>query len=164
VMIIDFGRHTTRVAIAENGVVAFTATLDIGGDALTAAVVKLFNVPIEEAEKIKNERGFLMSKENRDLIEALGTTVSIVKDEVAKHLLYWNSPSATDLPRKPVTKVILCGGNANLLGFPEYLESAINLPVSLANVWGNAFSLDTYVPPMPLVSSLKYATAIGLGI
>ena len=162
VMIIDFGRRTTRVAIAENGVVVFTATLDIGGDALTSAVMKLFNVPEPEAEKIKNEKGFLMNKENKDLVEALMTTVSVVKDEVAKHLAYWNNPAVDDLPRKSVSKVIICGGNANLRGFPEYLEGAVGLPVAVANVWGKAFSLDTYVPAMPFHVSLEYATAIGL--
>ncbi|MDO8523793.1 MAG: type IV pilus assembly protein PilM [bacterium] len=162
VMIVDFGKHTTRIAIAENGVVAFTATLDVGGDSLTAAVMKLFSVPEPEAEKIKNERGFLMNKENKDLIEALMTTVSVVKDEVAKHLSYWNNPAADDPPRKNVEKIIVCGGNANLRGFPEYLEGAVGLPVSVANVWVRAFSLDAYVPPMPFSESLEYATAIGL--
>src|SRR3989344_7222970 len=44
VMLIDFGRRTTRIAIAESGVVAFTATVEVGGEALTAAVMKNFNV------------------------------------------------------------------------------------------------------------------------
>ena len=161
-MLIDFGRRTTRIAIAENGVVAFTATLDVGGDTLTSAAMKLLNVPEPEAERIKNEKGFLMNEENKDLVEALMTTVSVVKDEVAKHLAYWNAPGVHDLPRKNVEKIILCGGNANLRGFPEYLEGAIGLPVSIADVWSGAFSLDAYVPAMPFQTSLEYATAIGL--
>ncbi len=164
VMMMDFGRKTTRIAVVEYGVVVFTATLDIGGDTLTTAVMKLLNVPEPEAEEIKNNRGFLMSNENKNLVEALMTTVSVVKDEVVKHLTYWNNPPADDLPRKPIEKVIICGGNANLRGFPEYLEGTINIPVSVASVWTNAFSLDEYIPPMQFSESQEYATAVGLAI
>jgi len=164
VMVIDFGRKTTRIAIAEQGVVAFTATVDIGGDTLSSAIMKNFNVPEEEAEKLKNERGFLMNKENKDLVDALMATVSIVKEEVARHLSYWNNPPADEPPRRPVEKIVVCGGNANLRGFPEYLEGAAGIPVSVVNAWTNAFSLDEYIPAMPFSVSLEYATAIGLAL
>ena len=164
VMLIDFGRRTTRIAIAESGVVAFTATVEVGGEALTAAVMKHFNVKEEEAENIKNDKGFLMNKENKNLVEALMTTVSVVKDEVLSHIAYWSSPHDDDLPRKPIEKIIICGGNANLRGFPEYLEGAVGIPVSVADVWVTAFSLDRYVPPMHFTDSLEYATAIGLAL
>jgi type IV pilus assembly protein PilM len=164
IMMIDFGRKTTRIAIVEYGVVAFTATVDIGGDTLTAAVMKLFNVPEPEAEEIKNNRGFLMNKDNKNLVEALMITVSVMRDEIVKHLAYWNNPTVDDLPRKPVEKIIMCGGNANLRGFLEYLEGSVSVPVSMANVWANAFSLDEYIPQMQISESLEYSTAIGLAI
>ena len=164
VMMMDFGKKTTRIAIVEYGVVVFTATVDIGGDTLTAAVMKLFNVPEAEAEDIKNNKGFLMNAENKNLVEALMFTISVLKDEVTKHLSFWNNPPPEDAPRKPVEKVIICGGNANLRGFPEYLEGSINIPVSVANVWSNALSLNRYVPQMQFSESLEYATAVGLAI
>lgn len=164
VMIIDFGKNTTRIAIADGGVVSFTATLDVGGGALTSAVMKQFNVSESDAEKIKNERGFLMNAGNKNLVETLMTTTSVLKDEAAKQLAYWNSTLADGLPRRAVEKVVVCGGNANLRGFPEYLEGFLNVPVVVANVWGNAFSLDEYIPSMPFQQSLEYATAIGLAI
>ncbi|OGG44350.1 hypothetical protein A2841_01015 [Candidatus Kaiserbacteria bacterium RIFCSPHIGHO2_01_FULL_48_10] len=164
VMMIDFGKHTTRIAVAEYGVVAFTATLDVGGDALTAAVMKHFNVSEPEAEQIKNEKGFLMGAENKSLVEALVITVSVVKDEIVKHFSFWNNPTADELPRKPIEKIVVCGGNANLKAFPEYLEGALGVPVAVADVWVNAFSLDEYIPSMQFSDSLEYATAIGLAL
>ncbi len=164
VMMMDFGKKTTRITVAEYGVVVFTATLEIGGDTLTTAVMKLLNIPEKEAEEAKNNRGFIMSADNKNLVDALMSTVSVVKDEVLKHLSYWNNPPADDMPRKPIEKVIICGGNANLRGFPEYLEGSINIPVSIANVWSNAFSLDEYIPHMQFSESLEYATAVGLAI
>jgi type IV pilus assembly protein PilM len=164
VMVIDVGRKTTRIAIAEQGVVAFTATVDIGGENLSSAIMKNFNVSEQEAEQIKNERGFLMNKENKDLVESLMSTVSVVKDEVARHLSYWNTPHADEPPRRAVKKIVVCGGNANLRGFPEYIEGATGVPVTIANAWANACSLDEYIPAMPFSASLEYATAIGLAL
>lgn len=164
VMMIDFGKYTTRIAVVEYGIVSFTATVDVGGDALTQAVMKRMNVPEPEAEKIKNEKGFLMSTENKDLVETLMSTVSVVKDELVKHQSYWNNPSADDFPRNRIERAVVCGGNANLRGFPEYLEGFLNVPVSIGNVWTNAFSFDAYVPPMHYAQSLEYATSIGLSL
>lgn len=164
VLMIDFGKHTTRIAIVEHGVVVFTATVEVGGNALTQAVMKRMNVAEAEAEKIKNEKGFLMSADNKDLVETLMSTVSVVKDEIVRHMTYWNNPPADELPRRPIERAIICGGNANLRGFPEYLEGFLNVPVKVADVWASTLSLDRYIPPMPFSVSLEYATAIGLAL
>ncbi len=164
VMIVDLGRQTTRIAVADNGVVSFTASLDMGGDALLNVIMKNLNVDEVAAEKMKNEKGFLMSKENMSVVEALMTTVSVMKDEIARNLSDWNVSFADGITRLPIEKVLVCGGNANLRGLPEYLETFLRVPVVVANVWTNAFSLDSYVPPMEFQKSLEYSTAIGLAI
>jgi type IV pilus assembly protein PilM len=160
-MIIDFGRRSTRATIVERGIVAFTSTFDVGGETFTAAIMRLLNADEAEAEKIKNERGFLMNDANADVVEALLSAVSVLKEEIGQQLNFWNS-SGEEIPRDPVSKIIICGGSAKLKGFPEYLERALGLPVLYANVWKGAFSLDDYVPVMPFSQSLGYATAIGL--
>lgn len=164
VMIIDFGRKTTRIGIFDNGVVGFTATVDVGGEALTAAVMKHFSVSGEEAETIKNEQGFLEGNENRELYEALMTTISVLKDEVNKHIQYWNASAETEVPRQKVERLVLVGGNANLKGLPEYLSRALGIPTRVGNVWANAFSLDEYIPPMTQQDSLEFATTVGLAM
>jgi len=164
VMVLDFGRKTTRIAIFDHGVVGFTATVDVGGETLTAAVMKHFNVSAEEAETIKNQKGFLEGSENRELYEALMTTISVLKDEVGKHVTYWDTTKEEDVVRKQVTSVILVGGNSNLKGLPEYLSRALGIHTRVGNVWANAFSLDEYIPALPYVNSLEYATTVGLAL
>ncbi len=159
-MVVDSGKHATRLAIIERGVVVFTATVDVGGDSLTAAIMKRFNVSREDAETMKDEKGFLMNPENMELVEALTATVSVLKEEIGKYLSYLESPSSAE--KRKVARVIVCGGNANLQGFPEYLGSALGLPVTYADVWSGAFSLDTYVPDMPFRESLEFAVPVGL--
>lgn len=164
VMLVDLGKQTTRIAIVDSGAVSFTASVDMGGDALTGVIMKHFNISEAEAEQVKSTEGFLMSKENAEVVEALMTTVSVMKDEIARNMSGWSTSSRGEITRLPVEKVIVCGGNANLRGLPEYLETSLRVPVSVANVWTNAFSLDTYVPPMDFQVSLGYATAVGLAI
>lgn len=165
-MAIDFGRKTTRIAIFDHGTVAFTATLDVGGDALTSAVMKRFSVSAEEAEKIKNEKGFLEGAKNRDLYEALATTASVLKDEISRHIAYWNTPSGAedDVLKQPIEYIALVGGNANIRGLPEHLSRAFNLPVLVGNVWENAVNMDEYIPHMAKNHSLEYATTVGLAV
>lgn len=164
VMVVDFGRRTTRISVFDNGVAGFAATIDVGGQTLTSAVMKHFNVSGDEAELIKNERGFLEGSQNRDLFEALMITVSVLKDEISRHISYWDTPSEEGILRRPIEQLILVGGNANLKGLPEYLSRTLGLPVRVGNVWANAFSLDEYVPKIPYNESMEFATTIGLAL
>ncbi len=91
------------------------------------------------------------------------TTVSVLKDELVRHIAFWMSEES-GIPRSPVDRVLIVGGNGNLKGLPEYLSRVLALPVMIANVWGNAFPLDEYVPPLPFHESLEYATAAGLAL
>lgn len=163
-MVVDFGKKTARIAIFERGVVGFTVTVDVGGEALTTAVMKHFNVDAEEAEKIKNTRGFLEGGDNRELYETLMATISVFKDEVERHITYWNSSYEKGFTSHPVKSIILVGGNANLKGLPEYLSRSLSLPARVGNVWTNAFSLDQYVPSLPRTLSLEYAATVGLAL
>jgi len=164
VMVVDFGMETTRIAIFDRGVAGFTATIDVGGGTLTSAVMKRFGVSAKEAENIKNEKGFLDGPGNRELYESLMTTVSVLRDEVSKHINFWDTQNDEDIPRQKVASLILVGGNANLKGLPEYLSRSLNVPVRVGNVWANAFSLDEFIPELPREQSLEWATAIGLAL
>jgi len=95
--------------------------------------------------------------------EALMSTISAIKDEINTRIQYWNdrSESKTD---HFIEEIILCGGSSNLKGLPEYFSQSLNIETKRANVWTNAFSIDSYIPPIDQPHSLGYATAIGLGL
>ncbi len=164
VMVVDMGRATTRIAVVDHGVVSYTATLELGGDSLTAALMKKFSIDEAAAEQLKNERGFLMGKDNADVVEAVIGSVSVIRDELVRHLEYWNRPQNDAVPRSLIEKIIVSGGNVNMRGLPEYLSDALQIPVVPGAVWHKAFSLNEYVPAMPYNESLEYAPAIGLAL
>ena len=164
-MIVDFGKMRTGISIVSEEVLRFTSTVEVGGNTLTRAVQKHFGVDKDEADRIKNEKGFARYKENTELLETLVTTVSVLRDEISRHYTYWNThKGANEKEPQKIDKIILCGGSANLAGLPEYIASNMNVVVEVANVWANTFSLNDIVPDIEQPASLAYATTVGLAL
>lgn len=163
-LIVDVGKTTTKLSIVAKRIPRFSTTIAIGGHALTLAVQKHFGVTETEARKVKRERGIVPATGNEDYLAAMLSTVSAIKDEIAKHLEYWQSKKTIPGVHEPVTRAILAGGNATVRGFPEYLEGGLRIPVATGNVFTNMASHDHWLPPMDYSESLAYATAIGLAL
>lgn len=165
VLIVDFGKTSTKFAVATQGVIMYSSTVDIGGHALTQAVMKHFNVTAEEADHIKNEQGFYQQTNDKGLGEAMMGTVGALTEEIKKRFTYWQDRKEHgESFATPIEKVILCGGNANLRGFPEFLQQALETPVERAEVWTNTTILKEGVPPIDRAHSLEYASVIGLAL
>jgi type IV pilus assembly protein PilM len=164
VLLIDIGRTTTKLAVVAGGVPRFATTLDIGGHALTIAIQKHFGVTAEEARRVKAERGIVGMEGNEEYIQAMLSTVSVIREEILRRLDYWQSRAVAGSGREPVARAILVGGNATVRGLPEYLEASMKVPVALGDVFTNLASRDVWLPPIDYLESLAYATAIGLAL
>jgi type IV pilus assembly protein PilM len=155
-MIIDFGKTRTSFVITSSQIVGFTSTINIAGEAIDSAIAKELGVSPEESERLKIEQG---------ITPAVLSLISVIKNEAQKHLNYWQShPDEHGKTREGIEKIILCGGDSNLKGFPEYLSGELKKPVELGNVWLNICSFEEYVPEIEFNDSLKYATALGLAL
>ncbi len=164
-MIVDFGQTRTGIFIISRGVVVFTFTLDIGGTSLNIMIQKNFNVSIEEAEKMKRQYGLQRNIENKEIFAVLLNSVSILRDEIVKHFLYWHTHKDEEgKSHPPIKKIILCGGDANLIGLSEYLSVSIKNKVEMANVWINIAETEKFVPEISFSQSLAFATALGLAL
>jgi type IV pilus assembly protein PilM len=161
-MIIDFGRTRTGISIVKNGIVSFTSTIDIGGSEINRIIMKRFNVDDTEAESMKNKRGFINNKEDKELYESVIKVISSLRDEVNKHFVYWNSKEPDKKEEDNISKIILCGGSSTLSGLLEFLSLGIKSSIEIADVWQNVFSYDDYIPQINQKEALSYATAIGL--
>lgn len=166
-MLVDFRSTRASISIISDGIVQLTSTIDVGGDDLISAIEKQMSIPLEEAKKVKKEKGFIKENSNDNLFFAMMNTVSVLKDEMNKYLVYWhthkNNQKEGKIKRK-VEKIILCGSSGSLRGLDDYLSLSIGLKVERANVWKNIFSLDNFVPDMDFNTSLEYAAAIGLAM
>ena len=163
-LIIDVGRSTTKIAVVVGHVPYFATTIGIGGHALTLAVQKHFGVTEAEARRIKEERGIVPAPGNEDYLAVMLSTVSAIRDEIARWLVYWQDKATAGGVHAPVAHAILVGGNASVRGFPEYLEGGLKIPVAVGNVYSNFASHDEWIPDLDFTEALAYPTVVGLAL
>ena len=164
-MIVDFGKRRTGISIVSNGVLMFTSTIDVGGVMLTNVIQKSFKTTFEEAEKMKQQYGLGRDSENKEMFSVLLNGVSVLRDEISRHFLFWHTNKEEDgTERSQIRKIILCGGDSNLKGLSDYLSVSMKIKVDTANVWLNINDTERYIPEMNFEQSLSYSTAIGLAL
>lgn len=164
-MIVDFGENRTGIFIVSNGIVMFTSTLDVSGNMLNSMIEKNFKVKNEEAEKMKQLYGLQRNIGNQEIFSVILNSVSVLRDEIVKHFLYWSThKDEKGKMNMPIKKIILCGGGANLIGLLEYFSVSIKTTVEIADVWVNISEKGDYIPEINFKQSLSYASAIGLAL
>ncbi|OGI95452.1 hypothetical protein A2917_02745 [Candidatus Nomurabacteria bacterium RIFCSPLOWO2_01_FULL_42_17] len=164
-MIVDFGEKLTGIFIVSRGLVMFTSTLDVGGKMLTDMIAKNFKLSFEEAEQMKIKYGLERNTPNKELFSVLLNSVSILRDELVKHFLYWHTHKDEEGQNNlPIEKIILCGGDSNLIGLAEYFSISMKSPVEMANVWVNIVDKEKYVPDIDFKQALSFAAALGLAL
>ncbi|MFA6077086.1 MAG: pilus assembly protein PilM [Candidatus Paceibacterota bacterium] len=164
-MIVDFGEKRTGIFIVSRGIVMFTSTLDVGGVMLTDMIAKNFKINFDEAEKMKRKYGLERNAPNKELFSVLLNSVSILRDEIVKHFLYWHTHKDVEGKNNmPIKKIILCGGDSNLTGLVDYFSVSMKSPVEMANVWVNIVDTENHVPDMNFKQALSFATALGLAL
>ncbi|MBI1957594.1 MAG: pilus assembly protein PilM [Candidatus Niyogibacteria bacterium] len=165
VMIVDFGKTRTTFVIVVGATVRFTSTVSVAGESLDEGLMKALGVSASEAERTKKEKGMIKGKKNDAVFNALFPIVAAVADEIQRHVLFWNTHAEHAHQAHPqISKIILCGGDANLIGFKEYLAQKLRLPVFMGNVWQNVSAFDEYVPEIPFNESLGFAVAVGMAL
>lgn len=164
ILVADFGRARTGIAILKKGIPIFTSTVSVGGDTMTKVITEKLGVDIKEAEKFKNDYGISPDGDEK-ISEAMSGTAAALSDEITRHYQYWDTKRNEHGERvTPVKRVILCGGSANLKGLPEYIAGRVHARTEKANVWENVCDFEDYIPPIDKHHSLGYATAIGLAL
>ncbi|MEK7090323.1 MAG: type IV pilus assembly protein PilM [Patescibacteria group bacterium] len=166
-LIVDFGRTRTSFIIVSGNQIKFASTIPTSGQDLNKAIARTFGVSLFEAEKMKKDEVDLSNPDvNRKLSESILPIISAIRDEVVNHITYWNAHSShLHMGESPsIKKILLAGGDSNLVGFVEYLSSSIQSPVEHINAWSNVASFDEYIPEIHFRESLSYAPAIGLAL
>ncbi len=164
-MIVDFGEKRTGIFIVSRGIVMFTSTLDVGGVMLTSMIEKNFKISFEQAEEMKITYGLQRNVENKEIFAVLLNSVSILRDEIVKHSLYWHTHKDEEgRNNPPISKIILCGGDSNLIGLTDYLSVSLKSKVEIGNVWVNIMDTKTEVPEINQRLALSFAAAIGLAL
>lgn len=165
IMLVDIGMSRTGIFIQSHGLIRYTTTIPFGGLALTKLLAERFHVSIDEARKLKESHGLIQAADNTDIALTLIPAVSLLQDEIRKYCQYWETHQENErIEHSSVERIILCGGEGNMPGLPDYLSRGLILPIELANPWLKITSFDAYIPPITKSHALQYATAIGLAL
>jgi type IV pilus assembly protein PilM len=163
-MVVDFGRTRMGVGIVHHGMLMYTSTIEIAGDQMSQDIrAVLGNIAESEITAIKNTRGLLHTKDNEATVAIFEKYTERIVEELSIRMHYWHTRGIDRIERE-IKKIIVCGGSINLLGFPEFLSTKLEIPVERAQVWENALTIGEHVPPITRRYSYGYATAIGLAL
>ncbi len=164
VMIVDFGKTRTSFLVGEEGFVKFSSTINIAGQQIDSVLARSLNVSIFEAERIKKD-SLSVRSEDGGTIAMILPIISVVKDEIRRIMSYWTSHAREQsFNNREIEKVVLCGGDSNLIGFVDYLSYELKKTVEMGNVWQNVASFDDYIPEVEHRQSMMYSTAVGLAL
>lgn len=165
VIIADLGATRTSFIVFAGGSMLFTKSVPIGGRDFESAVAKTLGVTAAEALKIKIEVGLKKTVRQGKVFSALEPHLqSLVAELGAIVQFYREHPMQQHAALGDIERVVLCGGDANLIGLEKYLAVAVKKLVVLGNPFVNLAASPGAIPPIPKNEALKYTTAIGLAL
>lgn len=133
---------------------------------LTFYISDHLKISMEEAEKLKRSVGMDKTKYEGKIFEALEPAIKKIAGQIQDYSDYYSShPQHEHLSSPKISKIILCGGDANLTGIAPYLSTALKLPVELGNPWANI--LPEPLKEIPLMSyekSLAFTSCLGIAL
>ena len=188
VLIMDIGEGRTNLAFFVGHSIRFTSSINIAGQTLTQAIAKNLRIDLESAQKIKQEKGLssLIAKNqtsklaqtkiqfekktvlNNELWAAMREPLQNLVQQLSKYIEFYSEHASHEhvAPHtRKISKILLCGGEANLPGLVDFLAQQLNTEVQKANPWVN-------ILPAPLketkqlnfADSLAFTTALGLAL
>lgn len=179
--LIDMGASRTSFIIFSGHSLRFTSSIPVSSKNFDEIISKNLGISLTEAERLKIKYGleekinlrvkkdsFEKITERGKIFEALIPALVDLVQQIKKHLVYYQSHASHEhLPPngKGVSKILLCGGGANLKGLTELLTLELKILAELANPWINILSEDQReVPGLSFEKSLGYTTALGLAL
>lgn len=136
-LIIDIGARTTNLIFVE-GERAFSRSIPVGGNSISAAVAKEFHQDITLAEKLKVEKGFVSLggayAEPSDPTEArvakvVRNTMTRLHAEIARSISFYRTSQSGSQP----VRVFLCGGTVGLPYMVEFFSEKLQTPIEFLN-------------------------------
>jgi type IV pilus assembly protein PilM len=159
--IVNVGAEELGINAIKDGISIFTRDSSYGGYQINEAIMSKFDVPYDEAEKIKLGGGKLETKERGMLEEVFTSVVSGWVNEIKRALDFL----ATTYPDQAIEKIYISGGSCRIPGFQKYLEMETDIPVEELNPFANLqVSEKVFDPKYLSYMAPQAAVAVGLAL
>jgi type IV pilus assembly protein PilM len=151
-LLIDVGARATNLLFVE-GDKSYTRSIPVGGNAITAAVAKEFQQPIEAAELIKQEKGFVSlggsyADPEDEVVASISklarTTLTRLHAEISRSISFYRANQGGTQP----LRVYLAGGTVSMPYALEFFSEKLQMPVEFFNPLRNVAvspSVDTSI-------------------
>jgi type IV pilus assembly protein PilM len=155
-LVADIGSTAIDFAVHDK-VVRLTDTIAMGGDTLTAQLVKDLGLKPEQANEIKYKFGVGPSGLQPKVMASLGAPLNKMCSEMRRVIKFYQDRSEH---KRKIETIVVGGGSASMPGFLEYMSSQINIPVIVADPWTGLTT--KHVQAVSKHDAPMYTTAIGL--
>ena len=154
---LDMGGDNTDLIVID-GTKFWVRNLPITGNDITKALQKAFNIPFEEAEKLKLKAG--QSQQAQKIFNAVQPILRDLVNEINRSMGYYKSISKTS----KFDQIVLLGNSTKTLNFQKFVSQSLQLPaVRLQKL--NTIAVGGSVDPGELNENLAtIGTAIGLAL
>lgn len=159
VALINIGASITNINVIQNGMLAFTRDVSIGGNKYTESIQKDLVLSYEDAEKAK--KGEATEEVDAFVLDSVieGVSSEIV-NEIMRSFGYFKTASGSE----KIDKIMLSGGSSKIKGLVDFLQKHLETPVEIVNPFRKIeippeFDADYIRDVAPIA-----AVAVGLGI
>ncbi len=157
-MIMDFGAGSTKVFVVERGILKASHVINKGAQDITLSLSKSMNISYEEAEKLKRSEGIMPSVSGVNVSGISAITIDYIFAEVGRFVFGYEKKYG-----KKISKTVLTGGGALLKGIKERAESALGVPVSVADPFSRV-EYPAFLEEVLKNAGPEFAVSIGLAI
>ena len=159
VLLVDFGATSTNIAISKMGLLSFSRSIPIAGEAFTRAITQGLGVTLEQAEEYKRTYGFAASQLEGKIKKVLDPVLGLVVDEIKKATSYYLTEEKGETP----ASLIVTGGTSGIPEIISVLSGLLGVEISVGNPFAkvrvNPETLKKLAPYSPL-----YGVAVGLAM
>lgn len=159
VVLVDIGAGSTDIAISKNGLLSFSRSIPIAGEAFTRAVSQGLGINATQAEEYKKTYGFEGNQLEGKIKGALDPVLKLVVDELKKAVNFYQTEEKGD----PPSAIIMSGGTSGMPQIISALSSLTGMEVLVgapfSKVGVDAETAQKLAPYAPL-----YAEAVGLAL
>ncbi len=164
--IIELGASGCNILVELGGEMRYCRSVSIGGNDITKAIAKEFNIPLDQAERLKMQHGLIFpesqeSGASADLVrlsKAISGTLDRLMGEIKLTIGYFRSLTGATA----ISRAMIAGGGALLKNVRPFLAERLGVQVEILN------PLKKINVPNNLAAARKIApmlaTAVGLAL
>lgn len=157
VLLVDLGATSTDIAIAKNGLLFFSRSIPIAGEAFTRAVSQGLGINAQQGEEYKKTYGMVSTQLEGKIKNALSPVLHLIVDEIKKAVNYFQTEEKGDVP----SAIIVTGGTSGMPDIISTLSELTGMEVLVANPFAKV-KVDPETLKKISAYSPLYSVAVGL--